>query len=78
MRQRKKLLYTYEEIKLIKIEITKKEKQDAVFKLKGGETLDYLTIFSEIIVYLCKEEGVPVDIAVKGLFYELGEEESSN
>lgn len=63
---------------MITIEITKKEKQDAEFKLRGGETLDYLAIFSEIIAYLCKEEGIPVDIAVKGLFYELGEAEPDN
>ncbi|MFK4956354.1 hypothetical protein ACI1TW_09885 [Lactococcus garvieae] len=63
---------------MIKIEITKKEKEGAEFKLKGGETLDYLAIFSEIIAYLCKEGGIPVDIAVKGLFYELGEAESHN
>lgn len=75
MRRRKKLLYTYEEIKLIKIEITKKEKQDAEFKLRGGETLDYLAIFSEIIAYLCKEEDLPLELAVKGLFHELEEPE---
>lgn len=63
---------------MITIEITKKDKQDAEFKLRGGETLDYLAIFSEIIAYLCKEEGIPVDIAVKGLFYELGEVEPDN
>lgn len=63
---------------MITIEITKKDKQDAEFKLRGGETLYYLAIFSEIIAYLCKEEGIPVDIAVKGLFYELGEVEPDN
>lgn len=60
---------------MITIEITKKEKQDAEFKLRGGETLDYLAIFSELIVYLCKEEDLPVELAVKGLFHELEEAE---
>jgi hypothetical protein len=60
---------------LIKIEITKNKDQDGELKCKGGETLDYLSILAEAIVYLCKEKGIPVDIAVKGLFYELDTEE---
>ncbi|WP_285046934.1 hypothetical protein [Lactococcus petauri] len=60
---------------MIKIEITKKENQDAEFKIKGGETLDYLAIFAEVIAYLCEEEGLPVELAVKGLFHELEEAE---
>ena len=58
---------------MMKIEITKEKKQDAKFKRSGGEPQDYLAILSEAIASICKEEGLPIDIAVKGLFRELGE-----
>lgn len=60
---------------MIKIEITKNKNQDGELKCKGGEIVDYLSILAESIAYLCKEKGLPVDIAVKGLFYELDTEE---
>ncbi|GAB7391594.1 hypothetical protein [Lactococcus garvieae] len=60
---------------MIKIEITKNKNQDGELKCKGGEIVDYLSILAEAIAYLCKEKGLPVDIAVKGLFYELDTEE---
>lgn len=73
MRRRKKLLYTYEEIKLIEIEITKKEKQDAEFKRSGGETVDYLTILAQAFVRVCEDDNLPVADAIKAAFNELDE-----
>ena len=60
---------------MIKIEITKEKKQDAEFKRSGGETVDYLTVLAQAIAYLCEEEGLSVELAVKGLFHELEETE---
>lgn len=60
---------------MIKIEITKDKNIDGEYILKGGDTSDYLAMLAEVVASICKEEGLPVDIAVKGLFHELNEEE---
>lgn len=60
---------------MIKIEITKDKNIDGQYILKGGDTSDYLAMLAEAIASICKEEGLPVDIAVKGLFHELEETE---
>ena len=58
---------------MIKIEITKGEKQDGEFKCSGGETVDYLTAFAQAFVGLCEKENLPVVDAIKAAFYELEE-----
>lgn len=62
-------------VNMIKIEITKDKNIDGEYILKGGDTSDYLAMLAEVVASICKEEGLPVDIAVKGLFHELNEEE---
>lgn len=60
---------------MIKIEITKDKNKDGEYILKGGDTLDYLSMLADVIASLCKKESLPVELAVKGLFHELEEAE---